>query len=236
MGRHATVAGRMAASAAQRGKVFTKLARELMVAARAGTDPSANSRLRMAIDKARENNMPKENIERAIKKGAGQLEGSHYEEIVYEGYGPFGTAFIIEVTTDNRNRTNPELRRIFQKNSGNLGEIGSVSWMFKRKGVLDILLKADQEDELMEKALDLGAEDVQVDQNLATVFTSVVDFSKIKQALIDIGFQVERSGLEMIPENFVAVPKDSAQQVNDLIEKLEDQDDVQNVFHNASFD
>ena len=232
MGRHATVAGRQASSAAARGKLFTKLAREIMVAARNGSDPNANSRLRLAVDRARDNNMPGDNIDRAIKKGAGELEGASYEEITYEGYGPGGSAIMVEVLTDNRNRTNPELRRIFQKGGGNMGEMGTVAWMFKKKGVIDIPTATASEDKIMEIALEAGADDVVTEEGFTTVYTEVAQFSVVRNALVAAGIKFERAGLELIPENKVALSGENARVALSLIEKLEDQDDAQNVYHN----
>ena len=222
MGRHATVAGR----------IFTKLAREIMVAARTGSDPNFNARLRLAVDRARDNNMPKDVIERAIKKGAGELEGMTFEEITYEGYGPGGSAILVEVLTDNRNRTNPELRKIFTKNNGNMGEMGSVAWMFKKKGVLDIELGAVTEDRVMELALDAGAEDVVVEEGFATVYTGPTEFHSVRDALIAASLKFDKAGLELIPETRVSLKGENAQNALELVEKLEEQDDVQAVYHN----
>jgi YebC/PmpR family DNA-binding regulatory protein len=232
MGRHATVAGRMAASSAARGRVFTKLAREIMVAARTGSDPNFNAKLRLAVDRARDNNMPKDVIERAIKKGAGELEGMTFEEITYEGYGPGGSAILVEVLTDNRNRTNPELRKIFTKNSGNMGEMGSVAWMFKKKGVLDVELGAVSEDRIMELALDSGAEDVVVEEGFATIFTGHADFAAVRDALVAAGIKFEKAGLELVPDTRVSLSGENAKNALELVEKLEEQDDVQAVYHN----
>ena len=232
MGRHATVAGRQASSAAARGKLFTKLAREIMVAARTGSDPNANARLRLAVDRARDNNMPGDNIDRAIKKGAGELEGASYEEITYEGYGPGGSAIMVEVLTDNRNRTNPELRRIFQKGGGNMGEMGTVAWMFKKKGVIDIPVSAAPEDKIMEIALEAGADDGVTEEGFTTGYTEVAQFSVVRNALVAAGIKFERAGLELIPENKVTLTGENARVALSLIEKLEDQDDSQNVYHN----
>jgi YebC/PmpR family DNA-binding regulatory protein len=222
----------MAASAAARGRVFTKLAREIMVAARTGSDPNFNSKLRLAVDRARDNNMPKDVIERAIKKGAGELEGMTFEEITYEGYGPGGSAILVEVLTDNRNRTNPELRKIFTKNSGNMGEMGSVAWMFKKKGVLDVELGAVSEDRIMELALDSGAEDVVVEEGFATIYTGPTDFAAVRDALLAGGIKFEKAGLEQVPDTRVSLSGENAKDALELIEKLEEQDDVQAVYHN----
>lgn len=234
MGRHATVAGRQASSAAARGRLFTKLAREIMVSARSGSDPASNSRLRLAVERARDNNMPKDNIERAIKKGAGELGGQAYEEIMYEGYGPAGSAILVECLTDNRNRTNPEVRRAFQKGGGNMGEMGSVAWMFKKKGIIDVNLASAKttEDRIMEIALESGAEDVAVEDGIASITTEVVDFSSVRDALLAAGITFERAGLEMIPDTLATLSGDAAKQALELVEKLEELDDVQKVSHN----
>jgi len=232
MGRHATVAGRQASSAAARGRIFTKVAREISVAARNGTDPGLNSRLRLAIDRARDNNMPRETIDRAIKKGAGELGGANYEEITYEGYGPGGTAILVECLTDNRNRTNPEVRRLLEKGGGKMAEMGSVAWMFKKKGVIEVSLEKISEDKLMDLALEAGAEDVQVHDGFATVFTEMTDFSLVREALLAAGLTFERAGLEMIPDTTVGISGDAAKQALDLIEKIDEHDDVQKVYNN----
>lgn len=232
MGRHATVAGRMAASAAARGKLFTKIAREIMVAARNGSDPEMNAALRMAIEKARQNNIPKDNIERAIKKGAGELEAESYEEVVYEGYGPGGTAVLVECLTDNRNRTAPEMRRLFTKGGGNMGEMGSVAWMFKRKGVF-VLGDGATEEAVMEATLEAGAEDIVLEEDELIVYTDAAQFAQVREALQTGGFTIMKSSLEMIPDNTLALEGEDAQKFLDLIQKLEDHDDAQNVYHNC---
>ncbi len=203
-----------------------------MVSARSGSDPSTNSRLRLAIERARDNNMPKDNIERSIKKGAGELGGQSYEEITYEGYGPAGSAILVECLTDNRNRTNPEVRRAFQKGGGNMGEMGSVAWMFKKKGVIDVSLEKATEDKIMEIALEAGAEDVTVEEGIASITTEVADFSSVRDALMAAGITFERAGLEFIPDTLAALSGDNAKQALDLVEKLEELDDVQRVSHN----
>lgn len=232
MGRHATVAGRMAASAAARGKLFTKLAREIMVAARGGSDLESNSALRMAVDKARQNNLPKENIERAIKKGAGELEADSYEEVTYEGYGPGGTAILVDCLTDNRNRTGPDIRRIFTKSGGNMGEIGSVAWMFKRKGVFVLAGEPDEEG-VMEATLDAGAEDISSEQGEVVVYCEATNFAQVRDALGAANLEIKKSGLEMIPENTIALEGEDAQKFLELISKLEDSDDSKAVYHNC---
>ncbi|WP_397599771.1 YebC/PmpR family DNA-binding transcriptional regulator [Silvanigrella sp.] len=232
MGRHNTIAGRMASSAAAKGRLFTKLAREIMVSARAGSDLNSNAALRSAVNKAKDNSMPKENIERAIKKGSGEMTGMSFEEITYEGYGPNGSAIMIEVLTDNRNRTHPELRRIFQKNGGNMGEMGVVAWMFKKRGVFVIDSSKVSEDKIMEVALEAGAEDIITEDNYTTVYTEVVNFATIREALINADIPFEKAGLELIPDNLVSLSGDNAKQALELVDKLEEHDDVQNVYHN----
>jgi len=232
MGRHNTIAGRMASSAAAKGRLFTKLAREIMVSARAGSDLNSNAALRSAVNKAKDNSMPKENIERAIKKGSGEMTGMSFEEITYEGYGPNGSAIMVEVLTDNRNRTHPELRRIFQKNGGNMGEMGVVAWMFKKRGVFVIDSSKVSEDKIMEVALEAGAEDIITEDNFTTVYTEVVNFATIREALINADIPFEKAGLELIPDNLVSLSGDNAKQALELVDKLEEHDDVQNVYHN----
>ena len=232
MGRHNTIAGRMASSSAAKGRLFTKLAREIMVSARAGSDINTNAALRVAVNKAKDNSMPKENIERAIKKGAGEMTGMSFEEITYEGYGPNGSAIMIEVLTDNRNRTHPELRRIFQKNGGNMGEMGVVAWMFKKRGVFVIDANKASEDKIMEIALEAGAEDIVTEDNYTTVYTEVVNFAVVREALLSAEIHFEKAGLELIPENLVSLSGENAKTALDLVDKLEEYDDVQNVYHN----
>jgi YebC/PmpR family DNA-binding regulatory protein len=235
MGRHATVAGRQAASAAARSKSFTRVGREVTVAAKlGGGDPGCNPRLRLAMDHAREVNMPKDTVERLVKKAIGELGGVSYEEITYEAYGPGGSAIMIEVMTDNRNRTNPELKRVFQKNGGNQAEIGTVSWMFKRQGVIDVSLVGTTEDKVMEVALEAGAEDVEASGGISTVYTETADFQTVRDAIEKAAFKIERSGLEFVSSNEVDVSGGAAKTLVNLLNALEDHDDVQNVFHNAN--
>ena len=232
MGRHNTIAGRMASSAAAKGRLFTKLAREIMVSARAGSDINTNAALRVAVTKAKDNSMPKENIERAIKKGAGEMTGMSFEEITYEGYGPNGSAIMVEVLTDNRNRTHPELRRIFQKNGGNMGEMGVVAWMFKKRGVFVIDSQKASEDKIMEIALDAGADDIVTEDNYTTIYTEVVNFASVREALLSAEIPFEKAGLELIPDNLVSMYGENAKVALELVDKLEENDDVQNVYHN----
>ncbi len=224
-----------AATDAKRGKAFSRFNKEITIAARlGGGDPNFNPRLRLAIDKAKSENMPKENIDRAVKKGTGELEGYNLEEVQYEGYGPGGVAILIEVTTDNRNRTLPEIRHIFSKHGGNLGEAGSVAWMFQKKGYLALEKDKIEEEDLLEIALEAGAEDVNEDGENWEVFTPPEGFEPVVKALQEksVPLVVEQFG--MIPQSNVKVAGKSAQQVLKLMEALEDHDDVQNVW--ANFD
>lgn len=232
MGRHNTVAGRMAESANARGRLFTKLTREIMIAARSGADVNSNSALRAAVNKAKDNSVPKDTIERAIKKGAGELKGSNYEEIVYEGYGPSGCAIMVEVLTDNRNRTYPEIRQIFAKNGGNLGEMGVVAWMFKKRGVFVFDLSKCSEDKIMEIALEAGADDVVSEEGYVTVYVNVVDFANVREAFVNANISFEKTGLELIPDNYVTLSEEDSKQALILVDKLEEHDDVQNVYYN----
>ncbi len=224
-----------AATDAKRGKVFTKIIKEITVAARiGGGDPNANPRLRLAVDKAREANMPNDNVDRAIKKGTGELEGVSYEEIVYEGYGPNGVALMFDIVTDNKNRTVAEIRKILSKAGGNLGESGCVSWMFEKKGIILIPKNSTTEDELMEVALDAGADDIQEVDDSFEVSTSVEDFESVKNVLTEKEFNIESSDILRIPTNTVKLDDDKAEKIIKLMEQLEEHDDVQNI--SANFD
>jgi YebC/PmpR family DNA-binding regulatory protein len=220
---------------AVKGKTFAKLSREIIVAARSGVpDPEGNFQLRNAVEKARASGIPNENIERAIAKGAGQLgsDSDNLEEIRYEGYGPGGVAILIEAVTDNRNRTAADLRAAFTKNGGNLGETGCVSWMFEQKGVIT-LSGAVVEDQLLEAALEGGAEDVQIDADEAEVFTDVSNLEALNQTLKNEGFPVREVELRWIPSNTVEVTDpDLARSLLKLMDALEDIDDAQNVTAN----
>ncbi len=219
----------------KRGKAFTKIIREMMVAAReSGGDPAGNPRLRTALEKAKAVNMPAENIQRAIKKGTGELEGQAYESITYEGYGPGGVAVVVDCLTDNRNRTAADIRSIFTKGNGNMGEVGSVGWMFKRKGFIVIPRESLKEDEVMELVLDAGAEDMQSTDSTFDVTTAVEDFDKVKKALADRKIAASSAELTMIPGNYVKLDGKEAEQMLRLMDALEDYDDVQNVY--ANFD
>ena len=216
-------------------KAFTKIIRELSVAARmGGPDPETNPRLRKAVADAKAINMPSENIKRAIMKGSGQLEGTHYEEVTYEGYGPGGVAILIEVLSDNRNRTVSELRHIFSKNGGNIGESGCVSWMFKRKGYIVVEKSKASEDKLLDIILNAGAEDLREDGSNYEIFTPPENFEAVVNALKDNNVEIAASNLGQIPQNYVKLEGKQAQQLLRLMEELEDHDDVQNVW--ANFD
>jgi YebC/PmpR family DNA-binding regulatory protein len=226
---------------ARRGQLFTRLGREIVVAVREGGsgDPAANFRLRMAIQRARDANMPMDNIERTIKRAQGGTEGSSFEEITYEGYGPGGTALLVQTLTENRNRTVAEVRNAFNRNAGNLGENGCVDWLFEAKGVIEVELQGHDPDELSLEAIDFGAEDVEPvypgDETL-TIYTDPSDVEKVHQALEAKKYKVLKSESTMIPKTKTELTDEkTAHQAMRLIEKLEDLDDVQNVYTNADF-
>lgn len=230
-----TIKRKKGAADAKRGKIFTKLIREIMVAARlGGGDINANPRLRSAVLAAKAENMPKENIERAIKKGTGELEGTHYEDLIYEGYGPGGVAMMVEVLTDNKNRTVAEIRHIFSKYNGSLGESGCVSWMFEKKGLILIDKDGGDEDRLIEVALDKGALDVKDTGKDFEVTTPPSQFEEVKKALEEAGFKLNYAEVTMVPQSTVELSGKEAEQMLKLMEGLEDSDDVQKVY--ANFD
>jgi YebC/PmpR family DNA-binding regulatory protein len=230
----ATIKRKKAATDQKRGSLFTKLVKEITIAAKmGGGDPSGNPRLRLAIDTARSNSMPMDNIQRAVKKGTGELEGVTYDEITYEGYGPAGIALIIETATDNRNRTVADLRHIMSRNNGSLGESGSVSWMFQRKGSLEVPVSAASEEALMEALLEAGLEDLGNDGgDTYTVITDVRDLEAAKKALEDQGIPFENAKMDLIPENYIELEAEDARKVIKLIDALEENDDVQSVYSN----
>ncbi len=220
---------------ARRGKLFTKLMREIMVAARlGGGDPEANPRLKAAIAAARNANMPKENIERAIKRGTGEVDAEKYEEVVYEGYGPGGVAVLIEALTDNRNRTVADIRRVFSKHGGSMGESGCVSWMFQKKGYIVVEKDGVDEDRLLEVVLDAGAEDVKSNSSDYEIITEVESFEKVKEALDKAGIKYSYAKITMVPQTTIKLEGKDAEKMLSLMEALEDLDDVQNVY--ANFD
>lgn len=234
MGRLMAIEGRKNAQDAKRGKIFTKLIRELSVAARAGgSDPKSNPRLRTAMDKALASNMTKDVIERAVKKATGELEGISYEEIRYEGYAPGGIAVIVDCMTDNKVRTVADVRHAFNKCGGNLGTDGSVSFMFKKLGVLSFAPGID-EDALTEAAIEAGADDIKTwDDGMVEVFTAPESFENVKQALAAGGFVPVQAEVTLRADNDIAVSGETAQQVVKMLDMLEDLDDVQHVSHNA---
>jgi len=222
---------------AKKGKIFTKIVKEISVAARlGGGDPEKNPRLRLAIDRAREVNMPMDNIKRAIMKGTGELPGTSYEEIVYEGYGPGGVALLIEVMTDNKNRTVSEIRHLLSKHGGSLGESGCVSWIFEKKGYILIDKKAVDEDTLLSVALDAGAEDLKNDEKEDNyeIIVPPDKLKEVKNAIEQAGINVSMAEVTMLPKNYVPVEGSVAEQMIKLMEALEEHDDVQNVY--ANFD
>jgi YebC/PmpR family DNA-binding regulatory protein len=220
---------------AKRGKLFTKVIREMTIAARlGGGDPDSNPRLRTAVDKAKASNMPADNIKRAIQKGTGELEGASYEELVLEGYGPGGVAVLVEGSTDNRNRTVSEIRHLFTKNGGNLGGAGSVSYLFKPRGYIALATAKVSEEKLMEIALDAGAEDIQTAGELFEVYTTQGAYEAVLKAVKDAGLEPDEAEVGKYADNTVALEGAKAQQMLKLVEVLEDHDDVQSVW--ANFD
>lgn len=222
------------ATDAKRGKVWSKIARKIIIAARSGGgDPAANLSLRYVIEEAKGANMPKDTIANAIKKGTGELGGENYEAAQYEGYGPGGVAIIVEALTNNRARTAPEMRKIFEVGGGNLGTTGSVGFQFTKQGVITIKSDAVEEDRLMEIALEAGAEDVRNEGEVYEVVTSPTAFHKVKDAITTAGVAVEASEVTFMPNNTVPVDAETAQKLIKLVDALEDNEDVQNVSHNA---
>jgi len=229
-----TIKHKKGALDAKRGKLFTKLIREMTIAARiGGGDPDANPRLRTAVDKAKASNMPADNITRAIKKGTGELEGSTYEDMVLEGYGPGGVAILVEGSTDNRNRAVSEIRHIFTKHGGNLGGAGSVAYLFKPKGVISIAAGKTTEDKLMEIALDAGADDIVAESLGFTVYTSPHDFEAVRAAIQKAGIEPDEAEVKKLADTSVALAGVKAQQLLKLVEALDDHDDVQTVWDNS---
>jgi YebC/PmpR family DNA-binding regulatory protein len=228
-----TIKRKKGAADARRGQLFTKLAREIMVAARSGLpDPDSNFRLRLAVDKARTENMPKENIDRAIQRAAGGTGGDHYDEVYYEGYGPGGTALMIQAMTDNRNRTVGEVRALLTRSGGTLGESGSVGWMFDHVGLISLPVDGDEADEVALVAIDAGAADVQVEDGSVEVYTEVQDLHRVQETLTGAGYTVEVAELTMKPKTLVAPEPDVAVKTIRLLERLEELDDVQQVYTN----
>ncbi|MGE5626522.1 MAG: YebC/PmpR family DNA-binding transcriptional regulator [Solirubrobacterales bacterium] len=222
---------------AKRGKIFTKIGKEISIAAKnGGSNLDTNSKLRDVVAKAKANNMPQDTIIRAIKKGAGEMEGVNYEEVVYEGYGPSGTALIVNALTDNKNRTAGNVRHAFDKYGGNMGSTGCVSFMFQRKGQIIIERTEEMdEDEVMMMALDAGAEDFEATAEVFDITTNPDDFGTVREALEKEGFEFLSAEITMIPDTTVSIDMAIAEKFQKLIDKLEDDDDVQDVYHNAEF-
>lgn len=229
----ATIRHKKGAADAKRGKLFTKLIKEITVAARmGGGDEDANPRLRQAVIKARDANMPKDNIDRAIKKGTGELEGVDYVEITYEGYGPGGVAIMVDCLTDNRNRTAADIRSIFSKHGGNLGENGCVAYLFNRKGIIDYSTEKYSEEEIFEPALEAGASDVTTEGETIEVTCEPDEFETVRTAMVDAGFEHESADILKVPDARVSLDNEGTQKALRLIELLEDNDDVQAVSAN----
>ncbi|MFH1117785.1 MAG: YebC/PmpR family DNA-binding transcriptional regulator [Pseudomonadota bacterium] len=230
-----TIKHKKGAADAKRGKMFSKLIKEITIAARmGGGDPDGNPRLRTATIAARTANMPKDNIEKAIKRGTGEIAGVSYEEITYEGYGPGGVAVLVECLTDNKNRTVAEIRHIFDKYNGNLGESGCVAWMFDKKGVIEIAAQSLDEDEVMEVALETGAQDVNLDGDAYEITTGPAEFEAVRAAVEEKGWKIELSEITMIPQNTVKLDGKKAEQMLKMMDVLDDHDDLQQVY--ANFD
>jgi YebC/PmpR family DNA-binding regulatory protein len=237
----ATIKRKKGATDAARGRLFTRLIKEITIAARdGGGNPEGNPRLRLAIQTAKSNNMPADNIKRAIQKGTGELPGVAYEEVTYEGYGPAGVAILVEVVTDNSKRTVSEMRHVFSRNNGNMGQSGSVAWMFHKKGTITVSKAAQKkpvtEDDLLSIILDAGADDMQSDDETFTITTAPAAFETVKKALDDSGIAIEHAALQMVPQNTVKVSGKEAEQTLKLLEALEEHDDVQNVYANFDID
>jgi YebC/PmpR family DNA-binding regulatory protein len=232
-----TIKHKKATTDARRGKLFSKILKEITVAARmGGADPKGNPRLRTALLEARSNSVPGDNIDRAIKKGTGELEGETFEEVIYEGYGPGGVAVLVEAATDNRNRTTAEVRHLFNRHGGSLAEAGSVAWMFKRRGWFSVERGEMTEEQLMELALELGVDDISVEEDRYEMYTALEDFSTIQDALEARNVPLAAKELAMIPQTTVEIRADRANQILRLLEALEDHDDVQKVWANLDID
>ncbi len=233
----AKIKHKKAATDAAKGRVFTRLIKEITLAARmGGGDEASNARLRKAIQDAKASNMPASNVERAIKKGTGELEGVNYEEVAYEGYGPGGVAIIAELITDNKNRAVSEIRHIFSKYGGNLASAGAVSWKFDKKGVISVTPAGKSEDDLMMSALDAGAEDVKYDSESTEILTTPGDLETVKSALEKQGLKIEKAEVSLYPKDVVKVEGKEAEQLLKLLDAIEENDDIQKVHSNADID
>ncbi len=233
-----TIKHKKGALDAKRGKIFTKLIKEITVAARTGGsgDVDANARLRKAVTDAKAQNMPNDTIDRAIKRGTGELEGVNYDEITYEGYGIGGVAVLVETMTDNRNRTVAEIRHIFSKNGGNMGEAGSVAWMFDKKGYFVVDKAAKSEDELFDIVIEAGADDMQDEGDIFEIFSAPDAFEAVSDALKAAGVETQAAEISMIPQNYIALTGDDARKMMKLYDALDDNDDVQKVYANFDID
>ena len=234
----ANIKRKKGANEAIRGKITTKISREITIAVRmGGGDPTGNMRLKLALSKAKANNIPKDNIQRAIQKGLGATEGSNYEELVYEGYGPGGSAVMLDIMTDNRNRTAADVRHLFSKYGGNMGETGCVGWMFKQKAVFIVDKESyDNEDELMELVLEAGAEDFKAEDDSFEITAAPEDFDAVSEALEAKGIETASAEITMVPDNTVHLEGADADKMITLIDALEEHDDVQNVYSNYDID
>ncbi len=221
----------------KKGKIFTKIARELTVAAKiGGGDPASNSRLRLALDKARASNMPKDNVERAVKKGTGEGNDQIFEEITYEGYAPGGVGILVKTLTDNRNRTIMEVRTVITKRGGSMAEAGSVAWQFENKGIIEVPVTACSEDDIMNYVLEAGAEDVVTDGDIYSITTEPAEFENVKKHLEENNIQIDFAELSMKPKTTIDVEGEAAKKLIALVEALEDLDDVQEVYGNYKID
>ncbi len=227
-----TIKRKKGAEDAKRGKIFTHLGRDITLAARHGGDPNANSALRMAIDKAKAANMPKDNIERAIKRGTGELEGGTLDEVTYESYAPHGIAVLIKCLTDNRNRTLADVRRTLNRCGGNMAEAGAVAWMFESKGIITIERGGKDADDLFMKAVEAGAEDVDVSGDYVEVYTAAADLHAVREVLERQGLSVEEAELSMVPKTLMSLQEKETLQILRLLEQMEELDDVQQVYSN----
>lgn len=234
----ANIKRKKGANDAIRGKITTKIGREITIAVRmGGGDPTGNMRLKLALSKAKANNIPKDNIQRAIQKGLGAAEGSNYEELTYEGYGPAGSAIMLDILTDNRNRSAADVRHIFSKYGGNLGETGCVGWMFKQKAVFIVEKETfEDEDELMGIVLDAGAEDFKAEDDVFEITSDPADYDAIEAALGEKGIETASAEITMVPDTTVKLEGKDAEKMQNLIDALEENDDVQNVYSNYEFD
>ncbi|MGB9781104.1 YebC/PmpR family DNA-binding transcriptional regulator [Caldanaerobacter sp.] len=223
---------------AKKGRIFTKLTKDIIKAAKeGGGDPETNSKLKLAIERAKAFNLPSENIQRAIKKGTGELGGAKLEEVIYEGYGPAGTAIIVEALTDNKNRTAGEIRHIFDRNGGTLGAAGSVTWMFDKVGVI-VVEKTDSinEEDLMMVAIEAGAEDFSAEEGEFEIITDPSNFQEVREAIEKAGYKISEAEITMLPKNTIKLSPEDYEKFEKLIDKLEDNDDVQNVYHNVELE